>query len=220
MSAPRQVLTLVARFREHRDEYLSASYNEATLRKEFLEPLFAAMGWDVDNKKGYAEAYKEVVHEDALKVSGATKAPDYAFRLGGARKFFVEAKKPSVDVKGDPSPAYQLRRYAWSAKLPLSILSDFHEFAVYDCTKKPSPTDTAATGRILYLTCEDYAARWEEVASLFSPEAIQKGAFDQFAASAKGKKGTAAVDDAFLGDIEAWRDLLAHNYAPRNSDLS
>jgi len=220
MSSPRQVLTLVARFREHRDEYLSSGYNEATLRKEFLEPLFAAMGWDVDNRKGYAEAYKEVIHEDALKVSGATKAPDYAFRLGGVRRFFVEAKKPSVDVKGDPSPAYQLRRYAWSAKLPLSILTDFHEFAVYDCTKKPSPTDTSATARILYLTYEEYAERWEEIASLFSPEAIQKGAFDQFAASAKGKKGTAAVDDAFLDEIEAWRDLLARHLALRNTGLS
>ena len=27
------------------------------------------------------------------------KAPDYSFRLAGVRKFFVEAKKPSVNVK-------------------------------------------------------------------------------------------------------------------------
>jgi len=219
MPAPDSVLSLVERFREHRDEYLSAGYNEATLRREFLEPMFKALGWDVDNTKGYAEAYKEVVHEDAIKISGATKAPDHAFRLGGARKFFVEAKKPSVDVKGDPSPAYQLRRYAWSAKLPLSILTDFHEFAVYDCTKKPDPTDTAATCRILYLTCEDYAKRWEEIAELFSPEAIQRGAFDKHAASAK-KKGTTTVDDAFLKEIETWRDLLAHNLALRNPGLT
>ncbi len=83
----------------------------------------------MQNKQGYAEAYKDVVHEDAVKVGGMTKAPDYCFRIGGARKFFVEAKKPSVDIKGDVSPAYQLRRYAWSAKLPLSILTDFEEFA-------------------------------------------------------------------------------------------
>lgn len=219
MPAPDSVLSLVERFREHRDEYLSAGYNEATLRREFLEPMFKALGWDVDNTKGYAEAYKEVVHEDAIKISGATKAPDYAFRLGGARKFFVEAKKPSVDVKGDPSPAYQLRRYAWSAKLPLSVLTDFHEFAVYDCTKKPDLTDTAASCRILYLTCGDYAKRWEEIAELFSPEAIQKGAFDKHAASAK-RKGTTTVDDAFLKEIEAWRDLLARNLALRNPGLT
>jgi len=169
MPAPDSVLYLVERFREHRDEYLSAGYNEATLRKEFLEPVFKALGWDVDNAKGYAEAYKEVIHEDSIRISGSTKAPDYAFRLGGVRKFFVEAKKPSVDVKGDPSPAYQLRRYAWSAKLPLSILTDFHEFAVYDCTMKPDPADRATTGRILYLTCEEYAEHWDDITELFTP---------------------------------------------------
>jgi predicted type IV restriction endonuclease len=220
MPVPKEVLELIARFREHREAYRSPGYKEADLRVEFLEPFFKAMGWDVDNTKGYAEAYKEVVHEASLPVGGATKAPDYAFRLGGVTKFFVEAKKPSVDVKGDVSPAYQLRRYAWSAKLPLSILTDFEEFAVYDCTKKPSPRDSATTGRILYLTCEDYPARWEEVALLFSPEAIQKGTFDRFAESAKRKKGTATVDDAFLKEIETWRDTLAHNLALRNTGLS
>ena len=81
------------------------------------------------NKRGYAESYKDVYHEDAVLIEGAnkgaTKAPDYAFRIGGTRKFFLEAKKPSVNIKGDPGPAFQLRRYGWSAKLPLSILTDF-----------------------------------------------------------------------------------------------
>jgi predicted type IV restriction endonuclease len=219
MPAPDSVISLVERFREHRDEYLSAGYNEATLRREFLEPMFKALGWDVDNTKGYTEAYKEVVHEDSIRISGSTKAPDYAFRLGGVRKFFVEAKKPSIDVKGDPTPAYQLRRYAWSAKLPLSILTDFHEFAVYDCTNKPNLADSATVARLLYLTCEEYDEHWDEIAELFSPEAIQRGAFDKHAASAK-KKGTTTVDDAFLKEIETWRDLLAHNLALRNPGLT
>ena len=54
--------------------------------------------------------YREVIPEDAIKVHKATKAPDYGFYLGGARKFFVEAKKPSVSIQGDTSPAFQLRR--------------------------------------------------------------------------------------------------------------
>ena len=76
---------------------------------------------------------KEVIHEHSISIAGGTKAPDYCFRLSGVPKFFVEAKKPSINIKDDTHPAYQLRRYAWSAKLPLSILTDFEEFAVYDC---------------------------------------------------------------------------------------
>src|SRR5436309_13712919 len=126
---PKQVLELVDLFERNREAYRSPQYNETQLRHQFLDPFFKALGWDVNNEQGYAEAYKDVVHEDPIKVGEGTKAPDYCFRIGGARKFFLEAKKPSVDIKNDVSPAFQLRRYAWTTKLPLSILSDFEEFA-------------------------------------------------------------------------------------------
>ncbi len=170
MSAPQAVLELVARFDDHRAAYHSGHYNETQLRREFLDPFFTALGWDLDNKQGYAEAYKDVIHEDAIRVGQGTKAPDYCFRIGGTRKFFVEAKKPSVKVKEDISAAYQLRRYAWSAKLPLSILTDFDEFAVYDCRAKPIQTDKAATGRVLYLPYTDYLHRWDELLKVLEGE--------------------------------------------------
>jgi hypothetical protein len=129
-SAPSRIVELVETFDRNIETYHSQQYNETQLRREFIDPLFEELGWDVSNKQGYAQAYKEVIHEDAVKVGTATKAPDYSFRIGGARKFFLEAKKPSIDIRGDPHPAYQLRRYAWSAKLPLSILTDFEEFTV------------------------------------------------------------------------------------------
>ena len=65
--------------------------------------------------------------------------------------FFVEAKKPSVFIKDEILPAYQVRRYGWSAKLAISIITDFEEFAIYDYTKKPNATDKAAVARIKYL---------------------------------------------------------------------
>src|SRR5881396_3507949 len=150
MPASPVIADLVERFEQQGDAYKSGRYNEAQLRKEFVDPMFKALGWDMENISGYAEAYKDVIHEDAIKVGGATKAPDYCFRIGGTRKFFLEAKKPSIDIKGDPGPAYQLRRYAWSAKLPLSVLTDFEEFAVYDCQVKPSPADKASAARTMY----------------------------------------------------------------------
>src|SRR6202163_3456624 len=155
-AAPKSVLTLVERFAYNSDAYESPNYNETQARREFLDPFFKALGWDIDNEQGYAEPYKDVVHEDAIKVGEATKAPDYCFRIGGARKFFLEAKKPSVDIKSDAHPAFQLRRYAWSAKLPLSILTDFEEFAVYDCRVEPALNDKAAVARVLYLGFQDY----------------------------------------------------------------
>ncbi len=220
MPTPPNILELVNRFDDHLEAYKQGRYNETQLRREFIDPFFEALGWDVSNKQGYAEAYKDVIHEDAVKVGGATKAPDYAFRVGGARKFFLESKKPSVNIKDDVHPAYQLRRYAWSAKLPLSILTDFEEFAVYDCRVRPVKNDKASTARVMYLRYNDYAARWDEIAAIFSKQAVLKGSFDKYAASHKAKRGTTEVDAAFLGEIERWRELLARNIALRNPGLS
>jgi type I restriction-modification system DNA methylase subunit len=217
---PRQLEELIERFDRNAEAYRNQAYNETQVRREFIDPFFEALGWDVANKAGYAEAYKDVIHEDAIKMGGATKAPDYCFRIGGARKFFLEAKKPAVNLKDDVNPAYQLRRYAWSAKLPLSILTDFAEFAVYDCRILPRPTDKASTGRILYLTYKDYIDRWDELAGFLSRDAVLKGSFDKFAEAKKGKRGTSPVDKEFLAEIETWREALAKNLALRNSKLS
>ena len=223
MSAPQKIIELVERFDQYNAKYTLNSYNETQVRREFIDPFFTALGWDVDNKQGHDERYKEVIHEDAVKVGGKTKAPDYSFRIGGVRKFFVEAKKPAVNLKENPEPAYQLRRYAWSAQLPISILTDFEEFIVYDCTKKPSINDKSSLGRIKYYTYKDYIEKWDEIESIFSLAAIPKGKFDDLADSLvkkKGGKGTAGIDDAFLAEIEGWRDILAKNIAIRNMELS
>lgn len=171
----------------------------------------------MDNTQGLAEAYKDVVHEDAIRIGGAVKAPDYCFRIGGTRKFFLEAKKPSVSIGEEISAAYQLRRYAWSAKLPLSILSDFEEFAVYDCRIKPNNHDSASTARVFICRFKDYSQKWGWISSIFSKDAVLKGSFDKYAEANKAKRGTAEVDDDFLATIEHWRSELARNLALRNS---
>ncbi len=220
MPAPESVEKLVDRFDTHRDAYTSPGYNETQVRREFIDPLFKALGWDIDNRQGYAEQYKDVIHEDAIKIGGATKAPDYCFRIGGVRKFFLEAKKPAVNLKDDPSPAYQLRRYAWTAKMPLSILTDFEEFIVYDTRVQPKPADRASQARVQCLRYTDYLDKWDEIAGVFSRDAILRGGFDHFAESKTNKRGTAEVDDAFLAEIEQWRDVLARNLALRNPALT
>lgn len=75
-TVPQTVFDLVELFERNRNAYVSANYNEMQVRREFIDRLFEALGWDVQNTQGYAEAYKDVVHEDAIKIGGAHKAPD------------------------------------------------------------------------------------------------------------------------------------------------
>ncbi len=152
-------------------------------------------------------------------MEGHHKAPDYTFRVGTLPKFYAEAKKCGFNISADPAPAYQLRRYGFSAKLALSILTDFEELGVYDCASRPRPGDKASHARIHYLRFAEYPDRWREIWDVFSREAVWSGTFDKYAAS-KRKRGTSEVDSEFLKDIEGWRDVLARNLALRNSDLS
>jgi len=218
--AKQKVEELAGRFRYNLDVYKKSAYNETQVRREFIDPFFEALGWDVGNKQGHAEQYKDVVHEDAIKVGRSTRAPDYSFRIGGRRKFFVEAKKPAVNIKDDVAPSYQLRRYAWSAKLPLSIVTDFEEISIYDCRIKPGQKDKASVGRIGYYTFEEYLDKFDEIYDVFSKDAVLRGSFDRYAQSTKGKRGTAEVDSEFLKEIESWREMLAKNIALRNPDVS
>jgi type I restriction-modification system DNA methylase subunit len=218
MPAPESIKQLVERFEQHYESYRSSKYNETQLRREFLDPFFEALGWDVLNKLGYSEENKHVIHEDSLEIEGAKKAPDYAFKIGVKRKFFVEAKKPFEKIETKAEFAFQLKRYVWSAKLPLGILTDFEEFAVYECRSKPKISDSVKTGRVMLLHYKDYIEKWDELVAIFSHEAVMQGKFDAFANTAVKKKGTAEIDSAFLDEIEGWRNALATKIALRNKD--
>jgi predicted type IV restriction endonuclease len=220
LAAPKEIVDLVEKFERNLMEYKASTYNEEQTRHEFINPFFKALGWDMYNEQGFSEAYKEVLYESSLKVGRTTKAPDYAFKIGERIKFLVEAKKPSINLQDKADPAHQLRSYAWNAKLPISILTDFEELAIYDCRYAPKTTDKSDTALIHYLKYTDYVRCWDWIANKLSKIAIQQGYLDKFLREIKDKKGTKEVDAAFMEAISLWREDLARNIAIRNPELS
>jgi len=219
MAPPPVIIELVEHFARNANVYRN-NLNETEVRVQFIDPFFEALGWDIHNKQRYAESYKDVLHEYALRTGPHTEAPDYCFQVGGTRKFYVEAKRPAVNIGADPAPAFQLRSYAWTSKLSLSLLTNFAELSVYDCRTEPRPNDKPSVARIDLIPFSKYPDQWDDIASRFSKDAVYKGSFDRYTVSTKLKKGTAEVDDAFLAEIESWRKELATNIATRNPSLS
>ena len=214
-----EIAKLCQYFSTNRSAFLSTGVKEAHVRQTLIDPLFEALGWDVRNIEMIAPQYREVVPEDSLDMEGHQRAPDYSFRVGTLPKFFAEAKKCGINIETDQASAYQIRSYGWSAKVPLSILTDFEELSVYDCTSRPRLSDKASHARIQYFRTEEYPDRWRELWDVFSREAVWSGLFDQYGAS-KRKHGTSEVDAEFLKEIEGWRDELARNIALRNPDIT
>ena len=64
MTVPTKGLELIERFDRNLEAYKQGKYKETQVRLEFINPFFEELGWDITNKQGYAEAYKEVVKRD------------------------------------------------------------------------------------------------------------------------------------------------------------
>jgi type I restriction-modification system DNA methylase subunit len=214
---------LVERFQEHQKDYHLPDYNEQKTRQDFINPFFKALGWDIDNEKGDSEAYREVIYEDKLVVKGKAKAPDYGFRLSGSGKkrlFYVEAKKPSVLIKTNKESAYQLRRYGSSAGADISILTNFEDFIVYDCSKVPNLNDSATVAKLKHVGFEDYVKEFDFIFDTFSHEAVTKGRFDKFVQDKANKKGNDTLDKRFVESLDEWRNYLAKNIALNNKKIN
>lgn len=215
MGAPPEVQALVTKFREGADYYASSSFKEMSLRSEFLNPVLKALGWDPDNP-GLDVANREVTQEDTLIIDGEGKAPDYAFLIDGRWQWFLEAKRPGVNIETGRDPAYQIRRYCWNAGLPLGVVTDFEEWAVYDCRFEPQPGDAAAVARLLYFGFEELDAQWEELSNLLGRVSVGQGSIARFNVVNPAPRGTLTVDQAFLKEISEWREALAADVALNN----
>ena len=217
---PEFLLERIKRFEEQFATYHSSDYNEASLRLDFLDSFFKALGWDVNNDGGASERYKDVVVEHPVSVDGHVKRTDYIFRLGETEKFIVEAKKPSINILTDTEAAYQLRMYGWNRHLNLCALTNFENFAIYDVRNPPKRSDLPNVGRIqLPYSFREYDVKWDEIASIFSKDSVRKGRFDDEAEKTE-RQGNEPVDDYFLREIEEWRRELATNLKLRNQELT
>ena len=218
--AYKKVEELINRFRNNKEQYTNNNYNETQTRRDFIDPFFEAFGWDISNKAGKSQTYRDVVHEDSVKVGKETKSPDYAFRIGGNRIFFVEAKRPFFELKDNCSFSFQLRRYGWSSKLGISLLTSFKELAIYDCSIKPNQKDKASQSRIEYIYYEDYLKRFDFLYEILNKDRIEQGSLEKYTKDTSNKKGTESVDIDFLNSLDSLRTKLATNITKNNNNLS
>ena len=206
-----EIARLVAAFKRNETDYLSGTYNETQARTEFITPLLQAFGWDVHNVRGHQLALREVIEEPTVEVGEekVNKRPDYELRLARQRKLFVEAKKPSLNIERDRVSAFQIRRYGFSASLPISVLTNFRHLVIYDCRIPPKHTERAGTSRRLIVSYEDLECRLDELWTLISRECVYSGEFDLKFEISGTRRGAEQFDDLFLAQVRDWRRRLA-----------
>lgn len=196
------------------------AYNEHSCRIEYIDPLLKLLGWDVANEKGLAPQYREVIAEN---YSTPTDRPDYTITLRGVPKFFVEAKKPAVDITKESAPAIQVRKYGWNANHKLSVLTNFEYIAIYETSYLTHETDNCSVARYRLFHYSEYVEKFKELSQLISRDAVFSGEFDAYvnkyfpATDAQ----TVQVDTLFLTQINKWRvDLSNELYSRKGRYLS
>ena len=201
---------LVEKYEADRNIYLTDRYNETQVRSDFLDPLFELLGWDIKNKAGRPTNEREVILEEPLKASASenTKKPDYTFRLFAERKFFLEAKKPCVNIDKADAPARQTRRYGYTANLKISVLSNFEYLMIYDTSVKVEESDNNQKALIKKYHYKEYEENFEKIKRLLGKESVYSGQFDEEWKDIEVRLKQWSVDKQFLKQINEWRLLL------------
>lgn len=217
-----QLKVLIDAFGKGYTDYKKGSYSEAQVRIDFLNPLLKCFGWDVDNEARKTQLFREVIQEESIDIEVEDKVtkknPDYTLKQFGERSLFVEAKKVSINITTEKAPAFQTRRYGWSANLHFSVLTNFENLIFYDCTVKPELEDLASHNRYKTFHFTDFLENLEEIYSIFSFDAIKAGSLT--AIDTGDLKGEESFDSHFLNQIENWRQALAENVVENNADLT
>lgn len=139
--------------------------------------------------------------------------------LKGVTKFFVEAKKPAVDILNATGPAFQAKKYGWNANHKIVVLTNFEYFIIYDTTCIPIENESSSVARYRKYHFIEYIAKFEEMQKLLSRDNVYNGQFDDFYqknfTSTTGNKQQ--VDDLFLEQINQWR-LSLNNFLYSESE--
>ncbi len=228
-------------FREHEKAYLAPTYQESQVRQDFIDKYFTALGWDVSHQRQKNPYEQEVKIENKVSTQGSQRRADYAFFIAPNFrdvKFYAEAKKPTKNLK-DAAFYHQTIRYGWNSGTPIAILTDFEEFHILDCRYKPDIED-ALNRKLEYFHYSEYAdeEKFKKIFYLFGREAVAGGSLEKYAADLPKPRGKAKqhglfparrgfggkgayqpVDEAFLEELDSYRETLAKAFKKENSNL-
>jgi type I restriction-modification system DNA methylase subunit len=198
-----QIASLVQKFKT-----LSPSerhnYNEADTRKNFILPLFRALGWDI---------------ESAAEVSAETKVSrgwvDYAFRLDGIPRFFLETKRLDEDL-GDPRWIRQAIDYAWTKGVTWALLSNFAELVVFNAEWKE---ENPLRAEFVRFSVDTYLSDFERLWWLSRPATVERR-LDREAEQVGKKARKEPVSQQLFEDLRAWRQQLFRNLRAYNKSFT
>lgn len=151
---------LVQRYQEAKDNGRLQNASEATMRT-WIDEFLSLFGWDVQNtQQVLTEHTLNRTEQSRLQEIGSTNTrPDYTLVNGKVKLAFVDAKSLDINIENDKSVAFQIRSYGWSIGAPFSVVTNFEQLAIYDCSVMPDVNDDASFARLYLLKYDQYEGK-------------------------------------------------------------
>lgn len=196
-----QVRGLVDKYNGIAAEGGVSRYNEEMTKKDFILPLFRALGWDTESN--------EVTAEESI----SKKRVDYGFRINGIPKFFLEAKSLREDLN-NLDFVKQAVNYAWHKGCTWAVLTNFKEIYVFNSEVKGfNPLQIA----LFSMKCNEFLDKFNQL-YLLSKESFEQGLIDKEAEKWGKKLKKIPVDKQLLADFTRFRELLSKNAMKLNQN--
>lgn len=179
-------------------------YTEADTKSGFISPLFAALGWDMEDRK-------EVSMEE--HISG--DRVDYGFYINGRPKFYLEAKPFKADLN-DPKWARQAIKYAWNKGVTWAVLTDFESIKVFNADFQ---SEELSNSKFFEISFDNFIDKFDQLWFL-SKESIIKAEIDKEAEKWGKALKRVLVTDSLYKDLTECRKLLTDSLKRWNEDVS
>lgn len=167
---------LVNRFIEAKNCGCLEDASEATIRS-WIDEFLSVFGWNVQNThQVLTERTLDKEERQKLKAIGSTNVrPDYTLVNGKVPLIFVDAKSLDVNIKTSKDVAFQIRSYGWSIGAPFSIVTNFEQLAIYDCSYMPRINDEASYARCFYATVDEFVEKFDILDTFLSRRNVLAG---------------------------------------------
>lgn len=201
---------LVEKYSQNREAILNKKnkYNEANVRREYIDPFLELLGWDLQNKSGKSLSESDVIVENYLG-NGVSNRTDYSLRRNGSIFYTIEAEKPSKDIHKDLQPASQVLRYGWNANNDIGILTNFEFLQIFQTYAKPSNTIVKPWKDIKY---DNYLENFDLIWDFLSCESVYSEVADSKISSITPETATKQkLDQQFLKELDSWRILIGQD---------
>lgn len=198
-----KIKELINRYNSLKSSGKIAGYNEEMTKKNFILPLFEALGWKTDSDAVTAE---EKISKDRV---------DYGFYINDIPKFYLEAKSlRESNLPINERYIKQAINYAWNKACTWAVLTNFEVLIVFNAELDPKKALT--NWFIRSLAPEDLLKAGTRI-NLLSREAMGNNELDKFALSVGKERPRLPIDQQLLEDLMWFRELLSKSIIKNNT---